>query len=174
MTSRLWHYIFSSQLIVDDTVAMTPFYLLLGKHRHPEEAAVASVPSADRTPPLPHSSAAVKEVGSDWLVVWTCSNLDLTDLLCPAAPADPGPCPPLHVLPVLHVRQVAARLCHRNQVSGLSRAKVLMQTSFLWSSSKPRLSNIVFVLQTGFQTAPESHPAGSLTVRGKTSISFSY
>ncbi|XP_037542199.1 WD repeat-containing protein 75 [Nematolebias whitei] len=50
----------SKQLVVDDSIAVTPFYLLLGKHQRPDEA--ASGPSADVAPPLPHSSATVKEL----------------------------------------------------------------------------------------------------------------
>ncbi|XP_072541570.1 WD repeat-containing protein 75 [Salminus brasiliensis] len=50
------------QLLVDDSVAVTPFYLLLGKHK-PEEEKLNSVANqgADRTQ-LPQASVAVKEL----------------------------------------------------------------------------------------------------------------
>ncbi|XP_017296280.1 WD repeat-containing protein 75 [Kryptolebias marmoratus] len=48
----------NKQLVIDDAVAMTPFHLLLGKHRRPE---AASGLSAERTPP-PHGSPAIKEL----------------------------------------------------------------------------------------------------------------
>nr|XP_015832801.2 WD repeat-containing protein 75 [Nothobranchius furzeri] len=48
----------SKQLVIDDTVAMTPFYLLLGKHRHEH---LGNEESAERTP-LPQSSVAIKEL----------------------------------------------------------------------------------------------------------------
>ncbi|MEQ2230276.1 hypothetical protein ILYODFUR_027589 [Ilyodon furcidens] len=53
----------SKQLVIDDSVAMTPFYLLLGKHRHqqPETEEQASGPSPER-PAVPQSSAAVREL----------------------------------------------------------------------------------------------------------------
>ncbi|MEQ2296496.1 WD repeat-containing protein 75, partial [Ameca splendens] len=53
----------SKQLVIDNSVAMTPFYLLLGKHRHqqPETEEQASGPSAER-PTVPQSSAAVREL----------------------------------------------------------------------------------------------------------------
>uniref|UniRef100_G3NDZ3 WD repeat domain 75 n=1 Tax=Gasterosteus aculeatus aculeatus TaxID=481459 RepID=G3NDZ3_GASAC len=51
----------SKQLLIDDSVAMTPFYLLLGKHRKGESGAAASGESAGR-PPLPQGSGAVKEL----------------------------------------------------------------------------------------------------------------
>lgn len=53
----------SKQLVIDDSVAMTPFYLLLGKHRHQQQEnqdPVSSL-SAERTP-LPQSSVAIKEL----------------------------------------------------------------------------------------------------------------
>ncbi|KAK5921440.1 hypothetical protein CgunFtcFv8_025146 [Champsocephalus gunnari] len=50
----------SRQLVVDDSVAMTPFYLLLGKHRRQEtEDAVSSSLSSDT---VPQSSAAIKQL----------------------------------------------------------------------------------------------------------------
>uniref|UniRef100_A0AAQ5XQX3 C2H2-type domain-containing protein n=1 Tax=Amphiprion ocellaris TaxID=80972 RepID=A0AAQ5XQX3_AMPOC len=53
----------SKQLVIDDSVAMTPFYLLLGKHRHQqqENQDPMSSLSAERTP-LPQSSVAIKEL----------------------------------------------------------------------------------------------------------------
>lgn len=48
--------------MVDDSVAMTPFYLLLGKHRQQQESReVGSSAPAERTP-LPQGSVAIKEV----------------------------------------------------------------------------------------------------------------
>ncbi|XP_033990388.1 WD repeat-containing protein 75 [Trematomus bernacchii] len=50
----------SRQLVVDDSVAMTPFYLLLGKHRQQDtEDAVSSSLSSDT---VPQSSAAIKQL----------------------------------------------------------------------------------------------------------------
>lgn len=52
------------KLVIDDSVAMTPFYLLLGKHRCQTleiRAKESSWGSAERTP-LPKGSVAVKEV----------------------------------------------------------------------------------------------------------------
>lgn len=54
------------KLVIDDSVAMTPFYLLLGKHRQQENGDALSSLSAERTP-LPQGSVAVKEVGSSAL-----------------------------------------------------------------------------------------------------------
>ncbi|KAM6978639.1 WD repeat-containing protein 75 isoform 2-T2 [Tautogolabrus adspersus] len=51
----------SKQLVIDDTVAMTPFYLLLGKHRQHENQDTPSGPSAEREP-LPQGSVAIKEL----------------------------------------------------------------------------------------------------------------
>ncbi|KAM4731404.1 WD repeat-containing protein 75 [Anableps anableps] len=54
----------SKQLVVDDSVAMTPFHLLLGKHRGHQQAGPgepASGPSAERRA-LPRSSAALREL----------------------------------------------------------------------------------------------------------------
>ncbi|XP_008293300.1 WD repeat-containing protein 75 [Stegastes partitus] len=53
----------SKQLVIDDSVAMTPFYLLLGKHRHQQQESQDPVSSlsAERTP-LPQGSVAVKEL----------------------------------------------------------------------------------------------------------------
>ncbi|XP_071336815.1 WD repeat-containing protein 75 [Trachinotus anak] len=53
----------SKQLVIDDSVAMTPFYLLLGKHRQQQqenEDALSALP-AERTP-LPQGSVAIKEL----------------------------------------------------------------------------------------------------------------
>nr|XP_046259940.1 WD repeat-containing protein 75 isoform X2 [Scatophagus argus] len=53
----------SKQLVIDDSVAVTPFYLLLGKHRRQQQDSEderKSV-SAERTP-LPQGSAAVREL----------------------------------------------------------------------------------------------------------------
>ncbi|XP_028250286.1 WD repeat-containing protein 75 isoform X2 [Parambassis ranga] len=53
----------SKQLVIDDSVAMTPFYLLLGKHRQEqqEDQDAVSSQSSERAP-LPHSSVAIKEL----------------------------------------------------------------------------------------------------------------
>ncbi|KAM7380883.1 hypothetical protein PAMP_004153 [Pampus punctatissimus] len=54
----------SKQLVIDDSVAMTPFYLLLGKHRQQQQEGngdSASVLSAERTR-LPQGSVAIKEL----------------------------------------------------------------------------------------------------------------
>ncbi|XP_035532459.1 WD repeat-containing protein 75 [Morone saxatilis] len=53
----------SKQLVIDDSVAMTPFYLLLGKHRQEQEENQDSLSgvSAERTP-LPQGSVAVREL----------------------------------------------------------------------------------------------------------------
>ncbi|XP_074514499.1 WD repeat-containing protein 75 isoform X2 [Sebastes fasciatus] len=51
----------SKQLVIDDSVAMTPFYLLLGKHRQQENEDPLSSLSAERTP-LPQGSVAVREL----------------------------------------------------------------------------------------------------------------
>ncbi|XP_069554886.1 WD repeat-containing protein 75 [Brachyistius frenatus] len=54
----------SKQLVIDDSVAMTPFYLLLGKHRQQqrqETEDAASSLSSERTP-LPRRSAAIREL----------------------------------------------------------------------------------------------------------------
>uniref|UniRef100_A0A3Q2QJD5 WD repeat domain 75 n=1 Tax=Fundulus heteroclitus TaxID=8078 RepID=A0A3Q2QJD5_FUNHE len=48
-------------LVIDDAVAMTPFYLLLGKHQRSGAEAPAGGPSSG-TPALPQSSAAVREL----------------------------------------------------------------------------------------------------------------
>uniref|UniRef100_A0A8C4HZA1 WD repeat domain 75 n=1 Tax=Dicentrarchus labrax TaxID=13489 RepID=A0A8C4HZA1_DICLA len=53
----------SKQLVIDDSVAMTPFYLLLGKHRQQENQDSLGGMSAERTP-LPQGSVAIREVGS--------------------------------------------------------------------------------------------------------------
>lgn len=54
------------KLVIDDSVAMTPFYLLLGKHRQQQQEHQDSDSSlwAERTA-LPQTSASMKEVG--WL-----------------------------------------------------------------------------------------------------------
>lgn len=53
--------------MIDDSVAMTPFYLLLGKHRQQQENEdTARSLSAERTP-LPQGSVAIKEVSSSAL-----------------------------------------------------------------------------------------------------------
>uniref|UniRef100_A0A8C9Y7F4 WD repeat domain 75 n=1 Tax=Sander lucioperca TaxID=283035 RepID=A0A8C9Y7F4_SANLU len=49
------------KLVIDDSVAMTPFYLLLGKHRQQEDADPLSGLSAERRP-LPQCSVAIKEL----------------------------------------------------------------------------------------------------------------
>lgn len=51
--------------MIDDSVAMTPFYLLLGKHRQQQQESqeAASSSSAERRP-LPQGSVAIKEVSS--------------------------------------------------------------------------------------------------------------
>ncbi|XP_032386107.1 WD repeat-containing protein 75 isoform X1 [Etheostoma spectabile] len=51
----------SKQLVIDDTVAMTPFYLLLGKHRQQEDPDPMSGLSAERRP-LPQGSGAIREL----------------------------------------------------------------------------------------------------------------
>ncbi|XP_045909358.1 WD repeat-containing protein 75 isoform X1 [Micropterus dolomieu] len=51
----------SKQLVIDDSVAMTPFYLLLGKHRQQGNQDTLSSVSAERTP-LPQGSVAIKEL----------------------------------------------------------------------------------------------------------------
>lgn len=52
----------SKQLVIDDSVAMTPFCLLLGKHRRQQENEdPLSSLTAERTP-LPQGSAAIKEL----------------------------------------------------------------------------------------------------------------
>ncbi|XP_041720161.1 WD repeat-containing protein 75 [Coregonus clupeaformis] len=53
----------SKQLVVDDSVAVTPFYLLLGKHRQQqqEKQEVLTNPMAERTQ-LPQGSIAIKEL----------------------------------------------------------------------------------------------------------------
>lgn len=51
----------SKQLVIDDSVAMTPFYLLLGKHRQQENEDPLSSLSAERTP-LPQGSVAIREL----------------------------------------------------------------------------------------------------------------
>uniref|UniRef100_A0A671V3L1 WD repeat domain 75 n=1 Tax=Sparus aurata TaxID=8175 RepID=A0A671V3L1_SPAAU len=50
-------------LVIDDSVAMTPFYLLLGKHRQQQQGGddPQSGVSAERTP-LPQGSVAIKEL----------------------------------------------------------------------------------------------------------------
>lgn len=53
------------KLVIDDSVAMTPFYLLLGKHRRQKQEngdGQSSRGSTERTP-LPKGSVGVKEVG---------------------------------------------------------------------------------------------------------------
>uniref|UniRef100_A0A4W4HH52 WD repeat-containing protein 75 second beta-propeller domain-containing protein n=1 Tax=Electrophorus electricus TaxID=8005 RepID=A0A4W4HH52_ELEEL len=51
------------ELLVDDSVAMTPFYLLLGKHRQQQQEKQTSVPSqaADRAQ-LPQGCVAIREL----------------------------------------------------------------------------------------------------------------
>ncbi|XP_035771121.1 WD repeat-containing protein 75 [Neolamprologus brichardi] len=53
----------SKQLVIDDSVAMTPFYLLLGKHRQQQQEHQDSDSSlwAERTA-LPQTSASIKEL----------------------------------------------------------------------------------------------------------------
>lgn len=53
----------SKQLVIDDSVAMTPFYLLLGKHRQQQQEHRDSDSSlwAERTA-LPQTSASIKEL----------------------------------------------------------------------------------------------------------------
>ncbi|CAJ1078696.1 WD repeat-containing protein 75 isoform X2 [Xyrichtys novacula] len=51
----------SKQLVIDDSVAMTPFSLLLGKHRLQDGQEAASNLFAERAP-LPQGSAAVREL----------------------------------------------------------------------------------------------------------------
>ncbi|XP_074551703.1 WD repeat-containing protein 75 isoform X2 [Halichoeres trimaculatus] len=51
----------SKQHEIDDSVAMTPFYLLLGKHRQQENQEKPSSLSAERTP-VPQGSVAIKEL----------------------------------------------------------------------------------------------------------------
>uniref|UniRef100_A0A8C4HZF7 WD repeat domain 75 n=1 Tax=Dicentrarchus labrax TaxID=13489 RepID=A0A8C4HZF7_DICLA len=51
----------SKQLVIDDSVAMTPFYLLLGKHRQQENQDSLGGMSAERTP-LPQGSVAIREL----------------------------------------------------------------------------------------------------------------
>ncbi|XP_019132148.1 WD repeat-containing protein 75 isoform X2 [Larimichthys crocea] len=51
----------SKQLVIDDSVAMTPFYLLLGKHRQQDSGDAQSGISTERTP-LPQGSVAIKEL----------------------------------------------------------------------------------------------------------------
>uniref|UniRef100_A0A3Q3JEB9 WD repeat-containing protein 75 second beta-propeller domain-containing protein n=1 Tax=Monopterus albus TaxID=43700 RepID=A0A3Q3JEB9_MONAL len=68
----------SKQLVIDDSVAMTPFYLLLGKHRQQQqenEDALSSL-SAERTA-LPKGSAAIRE-----LLQTPAHVLPSTSLLC--------------------------------------------------------------------------------------------
>lgn len=49
------------QLVVDDSVAVTPFYLLLGKHRQQQEKPNTSSPVTDK-PQQPQVSVTIKEV----------------------------------------------------------------------------------------------------------------
>lgn len=52
---------YSKRLFIDDSVAMTPFYLLLGKHREQEnQDSLSRLP--DETTPLPRGSVAIKEL----------------------------------------------------------------------------------------------------------------
>ncbi|XP_059199436.1 WD repeat-containing protein 75 [Centropristis striata] len=51
----------SKQLVIDDSVAMTPFHLLLGKRQQQENEAAASGLSAERTA-LPQGSHAIREL----------------------------------------------------------------------------------------------------------------
>uniref|UniRef100_A0A6Q2XMT8 WD repeat-containing protein 75 second beta-propeller domain-containing protein n=1 Tax=Esox lucius TaxID=8010 RepID=A0A6Q2XMT8_ESOLU len=53
----------SKQLMVDDSVAITPFYLLLGRHKQQqqEKQELLTNPLAERTP-LPQGSIAIKEL----------------------------------------------------------------------------------------------------------------
>ncbi|XP_076013135.1 WD repeat-containing protein 75 [Genypterus blacodes] len=53
----------SKQLVIDDSVAMTPFYLLLGKHRQPQQDSGDAMSNqfAERSQ-LPQGSAAIKEL----------------------------------------------------------------------------------------------------------------
>ncbi|XP_041663173.1 WD repeat-containing protein 75 isoform X2 [Cheilinus undulatus] len=66
----------SKQLVIDDSVAMTPFYLLLGKHRQQENQEEPSGASAERTP-LPQGSVAIKE-----LLTTPAHVLPSTSFLC--------------------------------------------------------------------------------------------
>ncbi|KAM4561754.1 WD repeat-containing protein 75 [Fundulus diaphanus] len=68
----------SKQLVIDGGVAMTPFYLLLGKHQRAGAEAPAGGPSAGR-PALPQSSAAVRE-----LLQTPAHVLPATSFLCSA------------------------------------------------------------------------------------------
>lgn len=58
-------FFFPFKLLIDDNVAMTPFYLLLGKHRQQQqddrEEASGAAEAVLRTP-LPQGSAAIREV----------------------------------------------------------------------------------------------------------------
>ncbi|XP_061579826.1 WD repeat-containing protein 75 [Cololabis saira] len=49
------------QLVIDDSVAMTPFYLLLGKHRHQQQEDQGSTVFSEHAR-LPQSSVAIKEL----------------------------------------------------------------------------------------------------------------
>ncbi|XP_056610675.1 WD repeat-containing protein 75 [Triplophysa dalaica] len=51
----------SKRLVVDDSVAVTPFYLLLGKHRQQQEKPNTSNPVTHK-PQLPQGSVAIKEL----------------------------------------------------------------------------------------------------------------
>ena len=64
-TDFFFFFLTPFKLVIDDSIAMTPFYLLLGKHRHQqqENLELVSSPSAERIA-LPQSSVAIKEVGS--------------------------------------------------------------------------------------------------------------
>uniref|UniRef100_A0A7N9AN72 WD repeat domain 75 n=1 Tax=Mastacembelus armatus TaxID=205130 RepID=A0A7N9AN72_9TELE len=67
----------SKQLVIADGVAMTPFYLLLGKQQHENRDTVSSL-SAERTP-LPQASAAIKEVSVSAQISFTvCAAFVLT------------------------------------------------------------------------------------------------
>lgn len=52
----------SKQLVIDDSVAMTPFYLLLGKHRQQQESQDAASSAAAERTQLPQGSVAIREL----------------------------------------------------------------------------------------------------------------
>uniref|UniRef100_A0A672RTN7 WD repeat-containing protein 75-like n=1 Tax=Sinocyclocheilus grahami TaxID=75366 RepID=A0A672RTN7_SINGR len=59
----------SKQLVIDDSVAVTPFYLLLGKHRQQQQKLnTQSHPAADK-PQQPQGSVTIKEVSHFTYVV---------------------------------------------------------------------------------------------------------
>lgn len=101
----LFCFVISFKLVIDDSVAMTPFYLLLGKHRHQqqENEEPGSILSAEQAAP-PQSSVAIREVCSStarasspcpefvptkmWFVIASCA---LYKSFCRARPTS---CPP--------------------------------------------------------------------------------